>query len=221
MNTTQSQPTRGTVQGAAIVAIGVAAVSVALVSLVAFGGFGGRGGNGGVVVTPPSASPSAPAVTPPPSQQPTVEPTKRPMPTPVPIAVPTDGGVDAMPIKVDLKNATGADVYVDVVDYTGSVVKVASGTPGDGGSVDFHAVEVERLDGTTLKLTWLDFPIDSAMTLYVYRAVGGYRVVLIRPEPTGPTDAMGYDRELILTFAHPTSASQVDASVQNGLDTRG
>ena len=216
MTTTQSRPSRGTIRPAAIVAFGVAAVSIALVSIVAFGGFGGRGGYGGAVVPPPSTTPSGPAVTPAPSQKPSATPATAPSPSPVPILDPTDGGTDAMPIKVQLENASGADVYVDVVDYTGDVVDAASGTPGEGMSVDNDTIKVESLDPRNLKLTWIDFGIDNALTLYVYRTDGGYRLVLIQPEPTGPADSMGYDRELILTFAHPVSTSQVEASLQDG-----
>jgi hypothetical protein len=142
-------------------------------------------------------------------------------PTSVPEPEETDGGHDAMPIKVDLDNATGADVYVDVVDYTDSITGAVSGTPGDGASVGAYELIVEDVDAHTLKLTWQDYPIDNALTLYIYRTEGGYRLVLIQPEPTADTDTVGFDRELILTFEEPVSSSQVEAFLQNGLDTPG
>ena len=126
-----------------------------------------------------------------------------------------------MPIKVDLANATGADVHVDIVDSTGLLVDARSGTPGDGMSVDSYTLQVENLDATTLKVTWVDFPIDNALALYIDESEGGVRLVLVQPEPTGPTDAMGFDRELILSFSEPVSADDVETFLQDGLDTPG
>jgi hypothetical protein len=212
---------------------------VALAAVVAFTAFGG-GGDGGSVAPPiASPSPSAPDETPVPAPDetptatpvpaPDEDPVATPDPTPVPVPDPTpdatpdpnDGGSDAMPIKVDLDNATGADVYVDIVDRTGSLVDARSGTPGDGMSVEPYTVSVENLDAKTLKLTWVDFPIDNALALYIDESQDGIRLVLVQPEPTGPTDAIGFDRELILSFSQPISADQVEAFFQDGLDTPG
>jgi hypothetical protein len=222
MNVTQSEPVRGNVRSNAIVAFGVAAVSVALVAIVALGGLAGPGadgGDGGVVIPPPSASPSAPAITPEPTSEPTAKPSSRPSTTPNP--APTDGGIDAMPIKVDLDNVTGADVYVDIVDETGLLTGGASGTPGDGASVDYRTLQVENIDPKTLRLTWTDYPIDSALALTIDRFDGQVRLLLARPEPTSETDAMGFDRVLILTFSEPVYADDVTAVVQEGYDTAG
>ena len=103
----------------------------------------------------------------------------------------------------------------------GLLVGAASGTPGDGASVEAYTVNVENLDPTTLRLSWVDFPIDNALALYIDRSEDGYRFVLVQPDPTGTTDAMGFDRELVLTFAQPISASQVETFLQGGLDTPG
>ena len=139
--------------------------------------------------------------------------------TPAPTPVPEDGGSDAMPIKVDLENATGADVYVDIADTTGLLVDARSGTPGDGMSVE--TLVAENIDATTLKLTWVDFPIDNALALYIDEHEGGIRFLLVQPEPSGPTDAMGFDRELILSFSEPISADDVETLLVEGLDTPG
>ena len=88
-------------------------------------------------------------------------------------------------------------------------------------SVEPYTLEVENLDATTLQLTWVDFPIDNALALYIDESDGGIRLVLVQPEPTGPTDAMGFDRELILSFSEPVSADEVEAFLQDGLDTPG
>ena len=207
-----------TLRFAPAITLGLAAVVLASFAVIALGV--GRGGSdAGAVIPPPSAAPTAAAVTPTSSPVPTAEPSNAP--SPAPTAEPSDGGNDAMPIRVDLTTATGADVYVDIVDRTGLLVEAASGTPGDGASVEAYTVNVENLDPTTLRLSWVDFPIDNALALYIDRFEDGYRFVLVQPDPTGTTDAMGFDRELVLTFAQPISASQVETFLQGGLDTPG
>ena len=178
----------------------------AVVALTAFGG-GGRGNDGAAVPPPPAASPSAPA--------------KSPEPAPDPTPGPSDDGSDAMPIKVDLENVTGADVYVDIVDRSGRLVDARSGTPDEGVSVDSYKLEVENVDPSTLRLTWSDYPIDNALALYIDESEGGIRLVLVQPEPTGPTDTIALDRELILSFSEPISADDVEPFLQDGLDTPG
>src|SRR5688572_27957029 len=191
------------------------AAGVILAAVVAFTAFG-AGGSQDDPVLPPISSPN-----PSPSSPTTPEPSAVPAPdeTPDPAPSAQDGGSDAMPIKVDLRNATGADVYVDIVDTTGLLVGARSGTPGDGASVE--ALVAENLDATTLKLTWVDFPIDNALALYVDRHEGRLRLLLVQPEPSGPTDSIGFDRELILSFLEPISADEVETMLQDGLDTPG
>ncbi len=196
----------------AAIAAGVALAAVVGLTVLGGGGGGGRG-NDGIAAPPASPSPS-----------PTVQPTA--VPTPVPTApadapAPTDGGSDAIPIKVDLETANGADVYVDIVDQTGLLVDAVSGTPAEGQSVGAYTLQVENLDATTLRLSWVDYPIDNALALYIDEFEGGIRLLLVQPEPTGPTDSIAMDRELILSFSQPVSADQVEAFLQDGLDTPG
>jgi hypothetical protein len=159
----------------------------------------------------------APVVPPPSvvgSPSPSVEPSAPPE-TPEP----TKGGVPEVPIRVDLDNATGADVSVDIVDNSETVVNAVSGTPGDGASVEAGTLQIENIDARTLRLSWVDFPIDNALTLYIEGDAA--RFVLIQPDPTGPTDAVAHDRELILTFNRDIAAAGIEASLQNGIDTPG
>ena len=205
---------------------------VALVATIATAAaFNGRDNS---VVAP---TPSAPVVTPAPSGTPDVTPaptpsrtpdeTEAPAPTETPTEAPTeaptdggnDGGNDAMPIKVDLENAPGNDVYVDVVDYGETLVDAVSGTPGDGMSVAPYTLEVVNIDERTLRLTWVDYAIDSALTLYIYGEAD--RLVLIQPEPGQAVDATATDRELILTFDRAVSADSIEAFLQDGMDTPG
>jgi hypothetical protein len=194
-------------------------ILAAVIALTAFGGGGGGGTDDPILPPVVSPIPSAPS-TPVPAPDETPAPTPVPAPdeTPAPTPDPDDGS-DAMPIKVDLQNATGADVYVDIVDSTGLLVAARSGTPGDGMSVE--GLVAENIDATTLKLTWTDFPIDNALALYVDEHEGGVRLLLVQPEPTGTTDAMGFDRELILSFSQPIPADQVETIIVEGLDTPG
>lgn len=144
--------------------------------------------------------------------------------TPAPLPLPDaseEPGSDAMPIRVDLDSTSGQDVYVDIVDRSGTIERAESGRPGEGVSVAADTVHIENVDARTLRLVWSDFPIDNGLSLYVDPVGGGYRFLLIQPAPTGPADAMGEDRILELTFDRDVSAADVEASIQEGLDTPG
>jgi len=199
-------------RSAQIIPIATIAAGAALVAVVAFaavgGGRGDGNGQGGIAAPPATAAPSA-----------TPAPTKAP--TPKPPAEPTDDGSDAMPIRVDIETVAGGDVYVDIVDSTGYLVGAKSGTPAEGQSVGQYTLEVENLDATTLKLSWVDYPIENALALYIDEHDGAIRLLLIQPAPTGPTDAIALDRELILSFSQPISADEVESFLQEGLDTPG
>jgi hypothetical protein len=86
-------------------------------------------------------------------------------------------------------------------------------------SVEPYTLHVENIDARTLRLTWVDFPIDNALALYINEDAS--RFVLVQPEPSSATDAVGFDRELILTFDHAISAADVEGFLQDGLDTPG
>jgi hypothetical protein len=243
MQDTQTRPIQSSIRPTAIGALSALAVAIGLGSIVAAGGFGGHGSVGGVVVPPAASSspiPTAsaePTATAKPSTattpRATAAPTARPIrplvsaapattvPSQPSTSTPEGGGRDAMPITIDLTNATGAAVYVDIVDHTGLLVDAASGTPGDGASVEGYTLAATNVDAKTLKLTWIDFPIDNGLTLYVDRINGHLRLLLIQPEPSGTTDAIGFDRELVVTFSQPVSASSVETFLQGGLDTPG
>lgn len=232
MNGYQTQTLRGGSRLVPILGFGAAVLmTLAIVAGLVLGGGSGRNGGGPLpsspVATPapsespseqpsddPSAEPSAA-----PSDDPSAEPTEEPSDEPTP--APTDGGSDGMPIKVDLENATGHDVYVDIVDRSGRLEDAVSGTPGDGMSVEPYTLDVRNVDERTLRLTWVDYGFDNALALFIDEVDGGLRFVLVQPEPDGPVDAMGFDRELVLTFADPISAADVEAFLQDGLDVPG
>lgn len=165
-----------------------------------------------------SGAASAPSPTAGPSAAPSEVPS--PVPSGAPVSPkPSDGGTDAMPITVDLKNVTRAKVSVDVVDRSGTLLKAVSGQPAEGASVDTNTIRIENIDPRTLRLTWTDFPIDNRLALYIDPQGVGFRFLLIQPEPTGPTDSIGVDRILELTFDHEISSAKVESTVQAGLDT--
>ena len=132
---------------------------------------------------------------------------------------PTDGGDDAMPITVELETADGHDVYVDIIDRYGLLESAESGHPGEGMSVEPYTLEIENVDERTLKLTWVDFGIDNALELHFFQ--DGNVLVMVQAEPTYDPDAIGFDRELILTFEEPTSADDIEGFLQGGFDTPG
>jgi hypothetical protein len=155
---------------------------------------------------PPSGSPA-----------PSVPPRSAPIVTPSP--APSDDPGDGTPIRVDLDIDTAHDVYVDIFDRTGRLVDARSGPSSDGGaSIEPYKLRVENMDERTLRLTWVDYPIDNALELYVSEEGTGVRLVLVQPEPTGDTDSYVSDRVLILEFADEISADDVEAFLQDGLD---
>ena len=139
--------------------------------------------------TPPSVAPSAPS-----SPQPTVEPTDDP----------ADG-----PITVDLDNLTDHDVSVVIDDETGILDEAVSGKPGDGMSVRWLDVKVENLDSKTLRVVWVGLPRDEQVQLSISEADGTYHLGFVQAAPPANSDAVGYDRILVLRFDADVNADDV------------
>jgi hypothetical protein len=201
-------------------AVAIAFAGAAIVVLAATA-FAVGGGNPAAPPTParPSASVVAgapPVTTPQPTSQP-VDPTPVPTAKPAPRPTHANSPVDPAPIRVDLETVDGHVVRVDIVDLTGILVTAVSGSPAAGASAD--GLAVENIDARTLRLTWVDFPIDNVDALNIEWFDGHLRLVMVEPEPTGVTDAIGFDRQLVLTFAEPISAADVEAVLTTGLDT--
>lgn len=121
------------------------------------------------------------------------------------------------PIRVSLAQASGSDATIEVSDGSGHLLSAASGTPGDGASVEPYTVAVSNVDASTLRLTWVDGPCDSASTLTI--DASARRFLLVQPECSG--DAVAFDRILELYFDRPIDAGQVEISLQDGIDTAG
>jgi len=139
-----------------------------------------------------------------------------PAPTPAPTqATPSDPAT--APNLVALANATGNDVAIEIVDESGTLREAASGTPGDGATVEPYTVTVGNDDATTLRLTWVGGACDAEDLLAI--DASGTRFLLVQPECPG--DSVVFDRVLVLGFAEPIDAGDVEATLQDGLDTVG
>jgi hypothetical protein len=162
----------------------------------------------------PAASPSDPPAMPSPAPE-------TPAPASPAPATPAPTEVAAADLRVDLQSTSGQDVYVDIVDRSGTIERAVTGRPAEGVSVGSGTLQVENLDARTVRLMWSDFPIDNQLRLFVDPIGVGYRFLMIQPAPTGPADAMGEDRILDLTFDREVSAAEVETFIQEGLDVPG
>jgi hypothetical protein len=142
----------------------------------------------------PSVAPSAPS-----SPQPTFEPTDDP----------ADG-----PITVDLDNLTDHDVSVVIDDETGILDGAVSGRPGDGMSVRWFDVKVENLDSTTLRVVWVGLPRDEQVQLSISEDDGAYRLGFVQAAPPANSDALGYDRILVLRFGSDVDADDIEVTFE-------
>lgn len=191
--------------------LSLAGLAIASVAVVAFAAGPGRAADASASVPPAPTSSAAP-----PAADPTAVPTPVVTPKP-PVSKPPTGGES--PLTIVLDTFDGHTVTVEIKDETGSIVKAVSGKPGDNPSAD--GLAVKNLDGRTLELTWVDFPIDNELTLFVDEVDGRLQLLLIQPPPSGVTDAVGMDRQLILTFDHDVDAATVRGIIQEGQDTPG
>lgn len=144
---------------------------------------------------------------PPPTQAPTAAPTAAP--TTAPTAAPIGSA------QVALAVATTNAVTIDVTDSSGTLLAATSGGPADGASVEAYKLVVTNVSPTTLRLTWVGGPCDSANSL----SIDATRHQLLLVQPECPGDAIATDRILDLAFSTPVKASDVEAFLQDGLDT--
>jgi hypothetical protein len=224
---------------AAVLILGALVLGGSIATAAAFSGRGSSGdedpaspapsapvGTPEPVISPDPIETPAPTETPDPIGAPepidTPDPTVAPKPTETPDPIvepePTDDASD-VPTVIDLETADGSNVTVDLSEIVHLLDGAESGHPGEGMSVEPFTLKIENLDERTLKLTWIDFGIDNELTLYRFQ--DGKVFVMVQPDPDGDVDAIGFDRELILTFKEPVSAGDIEGFVQGGLDTPG
>jgi hypothetical protein len=149
-------------------------------------------------VAPPTSAPTAVTTTP---------------PTTAPTVAATSGPIGSA--HVVLAVATANAVTIDVTDESKTLTRVTSGTPGDGASVEAYKLVVTNRTPTSLRLTWLGGPCDATNTLAIDAA--RHRLLLVQKECPG--DAIATDRILDLEFATPVEAADLEAFLQDGLDT--
>ncbi len=137
-------------------------------------------------------------------------------PTPVPTASPKPSESPTTgDLKVVLDVATDHDVSVLVTDKTGKLTDAKSGRAGDGMSVRWGDWKVENLDDSTIRLTWVGLPRDEALTLSITETGGTYELGLVQAAPPADSDAIGFDRVLVLSFDEPVSADDVDVTIRD------
>lgn len=193
-----------TFRGRALPAAALLIALVAVIAVVASGALGRAG-------DPGTPTPSAP-----PSAKPTPKPTPTPTPTPEPSETPADGIFN-----FDLDTVDDHDVTIVVDDRTGTVVEVSSGNPRDGMSVRWFDMIVENVDANTLRLTWVGLPVDETVRLFVFEVDAKLKLVFAQAAPPVNSDAMGFDRIVVLKFDAPVRAEDVTWSMQEGVDTPG
>jgi hypothetical protein len=131
-------------------------------------------------------------------------------PISTPEATPTPAPHESGPVHVALKVAAGQPATIDI-NYEGNkLVDARSGQPGDGVSVSTDEIAVTNDGPNTIVLTWSGAPCESSYRLDVTETAGV--VVLWRPRCTD-TDAIAFDRVLVLTFSEPISARSVAAKI--------
>jgi len=172
--------------------ISLAVALVAIVLLVASGVLG-RGAD-----PAPSGSPK-----PTPTSMPDVTPTPAPSDRPA-------GGI----IKVDLTVQTEHSVSVLIDDHTGVLADAVSGRPGDGMTVRWGDWKVENVDARTLRLIWVGLPRDEEVVLSISEVDAAYRFILVQAAPPANSDAIGFDRILILSFDSDVSADDVQVTIE-------
>lgn len=193
----------------------IAVGAVAVIALIASGVLRPTPATGAT----PSQSPSAPASPAPATPAPATPVPATPVPaTPVPgTPEPTDGGLQ--PVRLDI--ATPNDVVLEVWDHAGVIDGARSGRAGDGMSVRWSDMQIENLGPSTLRLTWVGFAADDDLILAVNEHDGVIWLTLAQPGPPPNSDALGFDRVLILEFASPINADDVHSVIQEGVDTAG
>jgi hypothetical protein len=154
--------------------------------------------------------------TPAPSVEPTAAPTNVPTEAPTLEPGPSDA-VEPTRFEVPLTTATAHTVTAVVIDWTGNVTVATSGTPGDGASVSFDAVQIANDGLTTLVLTWVGGPCDATPAI-VWGATTA--TITVVQEPC-QGDAIGFDRIVRLDLAQPVTAASVTGVLQSGGDAPG
>lgn len=142
------------------------------------------------------------------SPEPTIDASATPPASPAPTR-PEISGAPALVVALDTQDES--DVRVAVIDQTGLLTGVTSGTPGDGASVPVDGPTVVDADAASLVVTWAAPPCDSEPTV----VMSDTQVLIVQPPCPEPTDAVAFDRVLILRFSDTVEADSLQAVIQD------
>ncbi len=142
--------------------------------------------------------------------EPTIDASATPSATPTPIR-PEISGAPALVVALDTQDES--DVRVAVIDQTGLLTGVTSGTPGDGASVEVGAPTVVEADTAGLIVTWAAPPCDSEPTVILSETA----VRIVQPPCPDPTDAVAFDRVLILQTSDTIDPASLEVVIQDAL----
>ena len=138
--------------------------------------------------------------------------TASPEPTIGASPAPTRPEISGAPaLVVALETQDESDVRVSVIDQTGLLTGVTSGTPGDGASVAVDAPTIADADAASLVVTWAAPPCDSEPTVVLSEG----KLLIVQPPCPDPTDAVAFDRVLILRFSDTVEASSLQPVIQD------
>jgi len=163
-------------------------------------------------VTVGRGAPAAPAGTPPPSASPVAPATPAPTvvpatPTPAPSA-PVNGVV-----RIPLDIADDHSVVVALQDADGLLTSARSGRAADGMSVRWHDVDLERVNASTIRVTWVGMAVDEQVDVAVEAHGRAVAITIVQAGPVPYSDALGADRVLVLSFDEAIDVNKVHAEV--------
>jgi hypothetical protein len=166
-----------------------------------------------VAPSAPVATPVGPDLTPVPAL-PSVLPTGVPQaseaPSPLVPATPQADGVDGaiIPLDVFLEH----DVRLAISDPDGLLATASSGQAADGMSAAWGEAIVRSLGPRTIEVVWTGFPRDEVVALVVDPQADGVLLGFGQRPPPAVNDLMGADRIVVLTFAEPVDAADVQTT---------
>jgi hypothetical protein len=104
------------------------------------------------------------------------------------------------------------DPRVVIDDQTGTLADVVAGHAGDGMSVRWNDAIVDQVDPRTIRVTWVGFPGEEEVVLTIDADKGAPVLVFDQKAPYANTDALGFDRVLVLTFETDVDADEVEVA---------
>jgi hypothetical protein len=169
-----------------------------------------------IVVSRPNAAPNDPAPSAPTSPSPTIQAASpRPTSTPVPVRPSSPADPDPAVVHIPLDIADEHDVVVSLQDPGGHVRDARSGHAGDGMSVRWHDADVVQTGPDTIRVTWVGLPVDDRVDVNVdvERDGAAVSIRIAQAAPPANSDAIGFDRVLVLSFDQPIDSGSVSTRV--------